>query len=299
MDSGFPFDLAGLRAALQTKLPALRPSDAAVVRLALEEPALMLGATTAEVAERAGVSPATVVRASRAVGFDGFSEFKMAIARASGGSGVFMPPPRLTEAAGMTELAETVLQSHAASVGAIRGTLDTAALGRAVRLLDRAGRVLVAGSGTSAAVALDAAFRFTSIGLMVQSPTDHVSALVVARLLTDHDVLVAVSHTGVTPQTLRIVDAARTAGAAVVAVTSFVHSPLARAADVALVAGGEDLGLQLAASSSRLAHLTVVDMLHAGVALADMDRTRRAEGIGIDLPSSAEELGIDRPSGAE
>jgi RpiR family carbohydrate utilization transcriptional regulator len=288
VDSRFPFDLAGLRAALQARLPALRPSDAAVVRLALDEPMFVLAARTAEVAERAGVSPATVVRASRAAGFDGFSEFKMALARASGGAGVFVPPPRLSEAADLAQVTETVLRSHAASVGAIRGTLDVTALDRAVHLLDRAGRVLVAGSGTSAAVALDAAFRFTSIGLMVQAPTDHVSALVVARLLAADDVLVAVSHTGVTPQTLRIVDAARTAGATVVAITSFTDSPLARTADVALVAGGEDLGLQLAASSSRLAHLAVVDMLHAGVALADMARTRRAEDLGIDLPSGEE-----------
>ncbi|HEY3505265.1 MAG TPA: MurR/RpiR family transcriptional regulator [Actinocatenispora sp.] len=288
MDSRFPFDLAGLRAALQARLPALRPSDAAVVQLALAEPMFVLSARTAEVAERAGVSPATVVRASRAVGFDGFSEFKMAIARASGGAGVFMPPPRLSEAADLAQITETVLTSHAASVGAIRGTLDADALRRAVDLLDRAGRVLVAGSGTSAAVAVDAAFRFTSIGLMVQAPTDHVSALVVARLLTAADALVVVSHTGVTPQTLRIADAARSAGATVVAVTSFTDSPLARTADVALVAGGEDLGLQMAASSSRLAHLTVVDMLHAGVALADMARTRRAEDLGIDLPAGDE-----------
>lgn len=288
MDSRFPFDLAGLRAALQARLPALRPSDAAVVQLALDEPMFVLSARTAEVAERAGVSPATVVRASRAVGFDGFSELKMALARASGGAGVFMPPPRLTEAADLTQITETVLTSHAAIVGAIRGTLDADALRRAVDLLDRAGRVLVAGSGTSAAVAVDAAFRFTSIGLMVQAPTDHLSALVVARLLTAADVLVVVSHTGVTPQTLRIADAARSAGATVIAVTSFTDSPLARTADVALVAGGEDLGLQMAASSSRLAHLTVVDMLHAGVALADMARTRRAEDLGIDLPAGDE-----------
>lgn len=280
--------MAGLRGALQAKLPALRPSDAAVVRLALEEPALVLGATTAEVAERAGVSPATVVRASRAVGFDGFSELKMALARASGGAGVFMPPPRLSEAAGMAELAETVLGSHAASIRAIRGTLDVDALDRAVRLLNGAGRVLVAGSGTSSAVALDAAYRLSSIGLMVQAPVDHVSAMTVARLLTAADVLVAVSYTGVTPQTLRIVAAAQAAGATVIAVTSFVHSPLARAAEVPLIAGGEDLGLQMAASSSRLAHLTVVDMLHAGVALADMERTGRAADLGIDLPSGTE-----------
>lgn len=284
MTSSFPFDLAGLRAGLQARLPGLRRSDAAVVRLALDEPTFLVSATTAEAAERAGVSPATVVRAARAVGYDGFSEFKLALARASGGVSIFVPPRQLSEAATTGELQEAILSSHAASIAAIRGTLDTAELERAVTLLDGAGRILVAGSGTSASVALDAAFRFTSIGLIAQASADHLSAMVVARLLTAADVLVAVSYTGVTPQTMDIVEAAKAAGARVVAVTSFTASPLARTADVTLIAGGENLGRQLAASSSRLAHLAVVDLLHAAVARADMDRTRRAERLGIELP---------------
>lgn len=284
MTSSFPFDLAGLRAALQAQLPGLRRSDTALIRLALDDPTFLVSATTAEAAERAGVSPATVVRAARAVGYDGFGEFKLAIARASGGVSIFMPPQQLSEAATTAELQEAILHSHAASIAAIRSTLDAAALERAVRLLDTAGRVLVAGSGTSASVALDAAFRFTTIGLLAQASADHLSAMVVARLLTAADVLVAVSYTGVTPQTMDIVEAAKSAGASVVAVTSFTSSPLARTADVTLIAGGEDLGRQLAASSSRLAHLAVVDLLHAAVALADPDRTRRAERLGIELP---------------
>lgn len=279
-----PFDMTSLQAALRAVLPSLRASDASVIRMVLDEPSLVQNASTAEVAERAGVSNATVVRAARAAGFTGFSDLKFAVARASGGAGMFVPPPRLSDVTTPEELVESILSSHVGVVEAVRGTLNTEVVQQVVTELDRAERILVSGSGTSAAVAADAAFRFTSIGLMVQAPMDHLSTLVVARLLRPADVLVTVSHTGITPQTVAVAEAARYVGATVVAVTSFTKSPLVDVADHALVAGGSELDFQLAQSSSRLAHLTVVDILHAGVALANMDRTRRAESMGFDTP---------------
>nr|BFF21437.1 hypothetical protein GCM10025730_49580 [Promicromonospora thailandica] len=79
-------------------------------------------------------------------------------------------------------------------------------------------------------------------------------------------------------------DAASTAGATVVAITNQHDTPLARLADVALVVGGAPLTTQMAAAGSRLAHLVVVDVLAATLALRDPDRVRRAERAGIDLP---------------
>ena len=280
-----PFDMTSFQAALRAVLPSLRASDASVIRVVLDEPGFIQNASTAEVAERASVSNATVVRAARAAGFTGFSDLKFAVARASGGAGMFVPPPRLSDVETTTQLVDSIVSSHVSVVEAIRGTLNSTALQQVVDVLDAADRVLVSGSGTSAAVAADAAFRFTSIGLMVQAPVDNLSTLVVARLLRPSDVLLAVSHTGITPQTVAVAEAARHVGATVVAITSFTASPLVDIADHALVAGGSELDLQLAQSSSRLAHLTVVDMLHAGVALADMDRTRRAEAMGFDTPA--------------
>lgn len=280
-----PFDMTSLQAALRAVLPSLRASDASVIRLVLDQPELVQNASTAEVAEHARVSNATVVRAARAAGFTGFSDLKFAVARASGGAGMFVPPPRLSDVTTSKELVESILSSHVSVIEAVRGTLNNQVLQQVIAILDQSNRILVCGSGTSAAVAADAAFRFTSIGLMVQAPVDNLSTLVVARLLGPTDVLLVVSHTGMTPQTVAVAEAAKHVGATVVAITSFTASPLVEVADHVLVAGGSELDLQLAQSSSRLAHLTVVDLLHAGVALADMNRTRRAESMGFDTPA--------------
>ncbi|WP_249214470.1 MurR/RpiR family transcriptional regulator [Burkholderia cenocepacia] len=57
---------------IQARSGDLAASEAKVVDLLLTDPLFFGASTTAEVAARAGVSPPTVIRAARALGFSGF-----------------------------------------------------------------------------------------------------------------------------------------------------------------------------------------------------------------------------------
>ncbi|RJQ77746.1 MurR/RpiR family transcriptional regulator [Pseudonocardiaceae bacterium YIM PH 21723] len=273
----------GLQASIMAVLPGLRPSEAKVMRLVLEDSTFVRSASTQEVAERAEVSPATVVRAVRAAGFPGFGDLKLALAGDLALHQDSARPGELTRASTVDEISELVLSSHATSISATRATIDSVELGRAVELLTAAESILVFGVGTSAAPAADAAYRWTAIGCRVSAPRDARTGQLQARLLHPGDVVVAISHSGQSQETLSVASAGVTAGAGVVAITSFAASPLAGLAAALLVAGGPDLGLQMAASSSRLAHLAVVDIVHAALSLADGERTRRALGIAVEI----------------
>jgi DNA-binding MurR/RpiR family transcriptional regulator len=90
-------------------------------------------------------------------------------------------------------------------------------------------------------------------------------------------VCLAISHTGQTRETLAAVGAAREAGAATVAVTSFYRSPLTELCDHALVAGSPETHHQIEARASRLVHSALLDALHAAVALAHPERAQAAQ----------------------
>jgi DNA-binding MurR/RpiR family transcriptional regulator len=276
----------GVRAKITALMPALRPSDAKVLRLVLEDAAFVQSATTGVVAERAGVSPATIVRAARAAGFEGFGELKQALVKELALRPGATPPDTVTGKSTVDDICEVVLTSHAGSINATRATVDPKELGRAAALLAAADTILVFGVGTSAAPAADAAYRWTAIGRRVHAPRDARTAQLQARLLPPRSAVVVISHSGQSAETLTVVDAAADARASVVAITSFASSPLAERATAVLVAGGPDLGLHMAASSSRLAHLAIVDILHAAISLADPRRARRAIDIAADISSS-------------
>lgn len=260
-------DLSTLRGRLRSLLPGLKDGHGRVVELIIEDPQYVLTATAAEIAQRCEVSSATAVRAVRSAGFGGLPELKQRLARAMG-SGDQRPAPRaLAEVTTISELTETIAASHIESLHAVRGTLSAGTLEQAVGSLRDAGRVLVTASGTSLPVATDAAYRLTMSGLTVQHTADNYSSVVLAGHLGPGDVLLAVSHSGETRQTLDVVEVAQAAGARVIGVTSFSASPLARTADLPLIAVGNAAAEQLVESSSRIAHLAVVDMLCSAAAL--------------------------------
>ncbi len=269
---------------IQARCGDLAASEAKVVDLLLADPLFVGASTTAQVAARAGVSPPTVIRATRALGFTGFTELKIEIARARGTTRFFAPPEVLAVDATLATVLETSIRTGTDALTALGGAVELSALDDAVGAIQHASQVIAFGAGPSATIAADAVFRLRAVGVTTIGIQDHLSAMIATRLLGPGDVVIAISSTGRTSTTLAVADAAASAGASLIAVTNQYGTPLAALADIALVVGGAPLPSQMAAAGSRLAQLVIVDALVAALALRDPERGRRAERAGIDLP---------------
>lgn len=269
---------------IQARSGNLAASEAKVVALLLADPLFVGAGTTAQVAARAGVSPPSVIRAARAIGFTGFTELKIEIARARGTTRFFAPPEALNADAALVTVLEASIRAGTDALTALGGAVELSALDEAVESIRQARQVIAFGTGPSATVAADAVFRLRAVGVTTISIPDYLSAMIAARLLGPGDVVIAVSSTGRTSTTLAIADAASSAGASLIAVTNQYGTPLATLADIALVVGGAPLPAQMAAAGSRLAQLVVIDALVAAIALRDPERSHRAERAGVDLP---------------
>lgn len=101
------------------------------------------------------------------------------------------------------------------------------------RRLNEARHVLVAGEGRSGLMAKAFAMRLMQLGLSV-----HVIGETTTPAITANDDLVAVSGSGSTPATIRVVQRAREIGATVLAVTANPDSPLASQARFVLCLPG-------------------------------------------------------------
>lgn len=269
---------------IQARCSDLAASEAKVIALLLADPLFVGASTAAQVATRAGVSPPSVVRAARAIGFGGFTELKIEIARARGTTQFFAPPEALAADATSATVLETTIRAGSDALTALGGAIKLAAFDKAVDTLLSARQVIAFGAGPSSTVAADAVFRLRAVGVTTVSIPDYLSAMIATRLLGAGDVVIAVSSTGRTSSTLDIADAASSAGASLIAITNQYGTPLANLADAALVVGGAPLPAQMAAAGSRLAQLVVIDALVAALALRDPERSRLAERAGIDLP---------------
>lgn len=256
---------------VQTAMPTLGETDQRVVGAILDDPEAVVRGSVTDLARRAGTAQSSAVRACQRLGYRGYQDVKLVIARdlasqnhqdrdlaheegVDGGT-----PP--------SEILDRILRrSGSALVDATR-TVDPGLFARAVDRLAAASRVLVVGNGTSAAPAHDAAYRLAVLGIVATSPADVMAQHLAARHLDASCVCLVVSHTGASRETLLAAQAARDANAFVVAITSFTNSPLTGIADAPLVAGGPDYGFRLEAMASRLAHLGVVDCLFVAIAV--------------------------------
>ncbi|WP_062485960.1 MurR/RpiR family transcriptional regulator [Megasphaera hutchinsoni] len=141
--------------------------------------------------------------------------------------------------------------------------LDYAQIEKAVELLQKADRVVVYGFGNSATVCQDIATRFLRLGLVVQAYSDSHMQVTSATLLHADDVVIAVSHTGRSKELIHSVQVARKRGARIIVITSHGQSYLAKLGDICLCGMGREVQFTSEASSSRLIHMAIGDILYA------------------------------------
>lgn len=263
---------------------ALRKSERAVAGFILENPHEVLDLSIADLSQRAGVSQPTVARFASAMGFSGYREFKLRLAQ-SLASGTPFVHQDVTPDDDLGMVTPKVFDRAVGALLNVRNHLDQTQVKRAVELIAKARRIECYGIGNSGIIALDAQHKLFRFGMPTMSYTDTHTMAMAATVLKRGDVVIAISASGRTTDILGGVEIALESGADVIAITAG-DSPLARLATVALYADVPEDPEIYAPMISRLAHLTIVDVLCVGVALtmgpALIKRLERAKQTLLD-----------------
>ncbi|CAD6556682.1 MurR/RpiR family transcriptional regulator [Paraburkholderia metrosideri] len=192
-----------------------------------------------ELANVVGASVATANRFARALGFDGYPQFREALVR--GFEATLAPVERLRSAqeslAPGDDLVDASLEQAASNLNATRTAIDRAAADAAVEAIIAARRVFVLGYGASAFLA----------GLMEHGLTpyhDNVQSLALmggpthaARRLfasNEGDLVIGIAFPRYVEDTIELARRAASRGARVMALTDGPHSPLAQFASLSL-----------------------------------------------------------------
>ncbi|MEE2524515.1 MurR/RpiR family transcriptional regulator [Pseudarthrobacter sp. J47] len=240
------------------------PSEAQIARAVRADPHSVMTYSVTELAQLSSTSVGSVVRFCQRFGLHGFQEFKLLLSRET------VPPQSQDAALDDDPLTATVLGTLRESSGALEAAaahLDPSAVAAIVTALVNARRVRFAAVGTSAPLASDAAYRFTTLGLDAAFTPDFIAQEVVASGLDERDVCFVISHTGSTTSTLDVARTAAKSKAVVVGITSFLSSPLADIADALLVAGSSETRYRVEAMTSRIVHLSLIDAIYSVLAM--------------------------------
>jgi DNA-binding MurR/RpiR family transcriptional regulator len=219
--------------------PSLKTALQKVADLVLQQPEMVIYVSVNAVAAAAGVSEASVMRFCRTLGFKGFQDFKIALARE-----LVTSPQYIREEVGSDDgpvaIVRQVFQSGSAALQDTLQVLDAEAAQQAAQALLQARRALIVGLDDAAPLVSYAVNRFFLLGIDAHGYTDGYNLMMAVSLAGPQDVLLAISHLGSTREVVEAAQLAREAGATVIAVTNNSMSLLSRVSNLVLVtASGE------------------------------------------------------------
>jgi DNA-binding MurR/RpiR family transcriptional regulator len=263
---------------MQSKLSLAEGRAAATV---LADPEFAIAATVAELAARAQVSQASVVRFSQALGFDGVPELRLELAQELSRRALELERSDIAE--GEINAADTVADvvskiafHEARSIEQTARLIDLVALDRVAGAIADAHHTSVYGVGASGLAAADLAQKLQRIGLMCLGSQDTHVQLANAALAGPNSVAVAFSFSGRTTEVHNALSIAKRGGALTVAVTNDRDSPVGKVADLVLMTSAREAQLRAAALASRMAQLAVVDFLFVRIAQLRFDDVESA-----------------------
>lgn len=262
--------LARMRAAY----PSLPPSERKVVDFILANFEEVIRMTLAELAQRSGVSDATVVRLCRSLEFNNFLELKISLTR-SLNDAPRMIHDDVREGDASSTVARKVLQTAIQAVQDTLQVLDDDAFEKAVDLMYHADRILIAGVGTSGPLAHEMYNRLIRLRLNCHVHTDIYLQVIEAALLSERDVVVLISQNGNTIGPIRTAQEARRKGARVVVITGNAVSELSELADVILLSVSHETRLE--AIDSRVVQHALIQALYVALAMRMISSANESE----------------------
>ena len=277
-----PVKLPGSFVRLQGTYSGLRAAEQRVADFILAHPDELIYLTVTELADRTHTSESTVVRLCQKIGYKGYQEFKIVLARD------LVEPATAIYAAiePADDLATVKTKVFQANAQALRDTLevlDEAQLQSAVDTIAAARRLEIYGVGGSSPLALDAYHKFVKLGVAAVALSDGDLMAMSSSLLAGGDVALGISHTGASRDVTDALGRAKRHGARTICITHRTSSPITKVSDVVLVTAAQQTAFSSDASSSRIAQLAVIDTLYVGVAhknharsLEMIERTREA-----------------------
>lgn len=261
--------LAKIRAAYS----GLSPKFQVIADHILVNPRDVVHLSISQLAEVTGCAEATIFRLCKQLGFRGYQDLKISLAREVVEQPVQNIHEEVTAEDDMMIVANKVFHANIAGLTDTLHVLEPESLQKAITLLKDARRIEFYGIGGSAPIAMDAYHKFMRTGVLCIAHTDSHMQVMSAGLLGESDVVVGVSHSGSNKDILEAFEVAKGAGAKTIAITSYRKSPLSQLADVTLYTATRETSFRTEAMAARLAQLSIMDTLYVGVSLLRQGET--------------------------
>lgn len=230
-----------------------------------------------KLAQKSGVSQPTIIRMTKALGFQGYKEFRYAAVEqlARDQQEEWITHPMYGYPLNRKDKLEDIPGKAAVTAGKmIEETLKNfpvSVFKKVVDALKKARIIDIYSVENSNAAASDLLTKLLYLGLCCRHFDDQYHQRISAGNLTDQDVAVGISYSGWSRDTVDVMKEAKKSGAATIVITNFRDSLIAKYADI-LICTSQQQYFYGDAIFSRTAQMMIIDMIYMGLIVSDYDR---------------------------
>lgn len=227
----------------------------------LNNPEDALTKTASEMGALSSTSAAAIVRFSRKIGFNSFSDMKVGLAKYFRSNQYFEKDMIITASDNHQNCANKLLAQITDVCTATADQIDHSVLSGVIHMIDHADCIYLMGIGSSAIAAIDLQQKLLRINKRAFFLQDSQVNLLSTISITSRDVVIAFSFSGNTSIVHASVKAAKKKGAYVVAVTGAPDSPIGQCADACLQTPAIERKVRIGAVSSRYSQQYICDLI--------------------------------------
>lgn len=248
-------------AAVKSNINNLTVKEKQVAQYILNNCEKVVAMSVGELSLNAGVVKSVVIRFCKAIGFSGYSEFKIALAGELAKNKEFNFVPYIDKADNCGDVLDKIFSANVKTLHDTAVGINREVLKGLINELSVAKNVYIYAVGTSAGIASDFQYRLMQLGYTAFCFTDLPSMRVSTMNVKTGDLAIGISNSGRTIATVDSLNLARKNGAKTACLTSFCESAITLASDFPLVIFSDEIQYPIEAISSRIAHISVLDTI--------------------------------------
>lgn len=234
-------------------------------------------------AEECSVAEATIFRFCRILGFTGYNDFKLALAKSIGNETAAADLGKVLPQDSILGICQKLYAANVASITETMDFLDEKAVVLAVDLFLKSDHVYCFGQGGSLIMAMEAWGRFITVSSRFLCIQDSHMQAMAASLASPNDVVLFFSYSGATKDMLDVFHALKERECKIVLITHFAKSPGAMLADIVLLCGSKEGPLQSGSIAAKMGQLFLIDILFAEYCRRDSKKSRKNQELTANV----------------
>ncbi|MGG7078906.1 MurR/RpiR family transcriptional regulator [Clostridium sardiniense] len=219
-----------------------------------------------EIAEEVSLGEATITRFSKKLGFSGFPEFKVTLAKKlsrESGKNVINAVVKLDEP--VKETANKLFDSHVKVIEETLKNLDFGEIIRTREMFLNAKKIYFFGIGNSGIVSMDANYKFMRIGMNTVSISDSHTMRMISAIVGRGDLIFAISHSGETKEIIEAVKLAKINKAKIISLTESRENTLKDISDINISYVSMETIFETGSILSKLVQVFLIELIYAEV----------------------------------